>query len=500
MRPIRKIVVLGANGAMGSGSGAVFASAGIPTVFLARTLEKAEAGRARAEQLPKGKVAAEVDRGRHLRRRSRARRRRRRSHLRGGRRGPRDQARGVRADRQRARAGLDRRDGVVGPLDRGDVRGPQRRLPQALPRRPPVQPADDDRRHASSSRTPSTDRERRRASCARCSRRRSAASSIECADTPAFAGNRIGFKVLNEVAQLAEEHGVAYMDQLVGPHTGRALAAARDDRSRRLGRPQGDRRQPPREHARRGARVRSRCPRTCSAASSAVTSAARRATRAASSASTARAPTPMHFVLDPTTGDYRPLAEVKPPMPAFVERMKAAIKRGQPPRGVRRAVPRRGQGRDAAPPRDARLHLATRSAASARSSSSARDVDRIMGFGFNWAPPSVLVDAIGAARTIELLDREASRSRPWSPRPRSPASRSTPRRMTRRASSPSPRSTERWCYMARAGARHRVRWRAAIRTGIADLAVCADWLVPCSALVRRRKEVSHAQRSTGRRR
>ena len=29
-----------------------------------------------------------------------------------------------------------------------------------------------------------------------------------------------------------------------------------------------------------------------------------------------------------------------------------------------------------------------------------------MGFGFNWAPPSVLVDAIGAARTIELLDRE----------------------------------------------------------------------------------------------
>src|SRR6476469_3980034 len=43
---------------MGSGSGAVFASAGIPTTFLARTLEKAEAGRARAEQLAKGKVPA----------------------------------------------------------------------------------------------------------------------------------------------------------------------------------------------------------------------------------------------------------------------------------------------------------------------------------------------------------------------------------------------------------------------------------------------------------
>jgi len=34
-----------------------------------------------------------------------------------------------------------------------------------------------------------------------------------------------------------------------------------------------------------------------------------------------------------------------------------------------------------------------------------RDVDRIMGFGFNWAPPSVLADAIGARRLIGLLDR-----------------------------------------------------------------------------------------------
>src|SRR5213079_1307892 len=57
MRPIRKIVVLGANGAMGSASGAVFAAAGIPTVFLARTIEKAEAGRTRAEQITKGNAS-----------------------------------------------------------------------------------------------------------------------------------------------------------------------------------------------------------------------------------------------------------------------------------------------------------------------------------------------------------------------------------------------------------------------------------------------------------
>jgi 3-hydroxyacyl-CoA dehydrogenase len=44
-----------------------------------------------------------------------------------------------------------------------------------------------------------------------------------CVDQPAFAGNRVGFKVLNEVAQLAQEHGVQYMDELVGPYTGRAM-------------------------------------------------------------------------------------------------------------------------------------------------------------------------------------------------------------------------------------------------------------------------------------
>jgi 3-hydroxyacyl-CoA dehydrogenase len=32
------------------------------------------------------------------------------------------------------------------------------------------------------------------------------------------------------------------------------------------------------------------------------------------------------------------------------------------------------------------------------------DVDRIMGYGFNWAPPSVLVDLIGAKRAIALLE------------------------------------------------------------------------------------------------
>ena len=47
---------------------------------------------------------------------------------------------------------------------------------------------------------------------------------MRTSDTPAFCGNRVGFKVLNECAQLADEHGAAYIDALLGPHTGRAMA------------------------------------------------------------------------------------------------------------------------------------------------------------------------------------------------------------------------------------------------------------------------------------
>ena len=36
---------------------------------------------------------------------------------------------------------------------------------------------------------------------------------------------------------------------------------------------------------------------------------------------------------------------------------------------------------------------------------SAADVDTIMSYGFNWAPPTVIVDLIGAKNIIELFGR-----------------------------------------------------------------------------------------------
>lgn len=70
---------------------------------------------------------------------------------------------------------------------------------------------------------PDTDRELLQSLCS-FSKKRLGRAVVECRDMPAFAGNRVGFKVLNECALLAEDHGVATIDYLIGRHTGRALA------------------------------------------------------------------------------------------------------------------------------------------------------------------------------------------------------------------------------------------------------------------------------------
>lgn len=46
---------------------------------------------------------------------------------------------------------------------------------------------------------------------------------IPALDVPAFAGNRIGFQFLNQAARAAEERGVLEVDTLLGTYTGRAL-------------------------------------------------------------------------------------------------------------------------------------------------------------------------------------------------------------------------------------------------------------------------------------
>jgi 3-hydroxyacyl-CoA dehydrogenase len=395
-RQIRNVVVLGANGAMGSGSGAVFAAAGIPTVFLARTKEKAEAGRARAESMVKSSAISKfITTGTYD------------------------------ADLEKAVAAADlifedvaedletkrtffarvdkvrKPDSIVATVSSGLSIAAMCAGQSDTFRKsflgihffnPPTMIVGCELiPHAGTDPTITAFvRELLAGPLGR--------EVIETSDTPAFAGNRVGFKVLNEVAQLAEEHGVAFMDQLVGPHSGRAMPplvtvdfvgwdvhkAIVDNL-----------------HANTNdeARAAFKLP----AYMQKGIDAGRLGNKTKGGFFKKDKDKSVH-VLDPKTGDYRPHAEVTKPLPAFVEQMKVSIRIGRYHRAM--DVFCTAEGKEANLLRQVVLgYISYGLNRVGEVVKQARDVDRIMGFGFNWAPPSVLADAIGARRTIQLLEQ-----------------------------------------------------------------------------------------------
>jgi 3-hydroxyacyl-CoA dehydrogenase len=404
MRSIRKVVVLGANGAMGSASGAVFAAAGIPTVFLARTLDKAEAGRARAEQLAKSAVAPDAiscgtyasDLGHALAdadlvfeavAEDLATKRELFSLI--------DRLRNADTIVATGSSGLSIRSlcaGLSAGFRRNFLGVHLFNPPTAIVGCELIPHASTDPGVVAIVRdflTASAGRE-----------------VVETSDTPAFAGNRVGFKLLNEVAQLAEEHGVAFMDQLIGPHTGRAMAPlatidlvgwdvhkaivdnlhanTHDIAHDQFRLPDYVQRGIERGHLGRKTRDKGGFFRL-----------------------DGKGPSARHLVLDPATGDYRPLSEVAPRRPAFADRMTSAIQTGHG-LGYRRAmeVLCAADGWEADLLRRILLgYISYGLGLVGEVVERPRDIDRIMAFGFHWAPPSVLVDAIGPGRTIVLLER-----------------------------------------------------------------------------------------------
>ena len=381
---------------MGSGAAALFAAAGVSTVLLARTREKAETGRTRAVKLVKGKLAA-IDIGTY----------------------DDDLVRAVgRADlvfeavtedlaiKREVLAVIDRlrpRGTIVatvtsglsiGTMCEGRSEDFQRHFvgihlynpPTALRGCELVPHRESD---------PEVVEGLRRFLEITLDR-----VVIECADTPAFAGNRIGFKLLNEVAQLAAEHGVAYMDQLVGTHTGRALAplATIDLVGWDVHKAIVDNLW---EHTNDEAHE-------CFALPAYIQDGIDRGhlgRKTRDKGGFFRIDGTTQFVLDPATGDYRPMSEVIRPVPEFIEHMNAALRDGDHPAAFDALV--RARGIDAALLRHILLgYISYGLGRVGEVVERARDVDRIMGFGFHWAPPTVLVDAIGAARTISLLERE----------------------------------------------------------------------------------------------
>lgn len=221
--------------------------------------------------------------------------------------------------------------------------------------------------------------------------------TVRTEDTPGFAGNRVGFKVLNQAAGLALEHGPMLIDRLIGPYTGRALAplatidlvgwdvhaaivdnifANTDDEAHAalalpafmrefigegvLGRKSGG------GFFKRDAEKR-------------------------------------RLVLEPKTGDYALASEVTLPALPFIERVSERHRYGDY-RGALAELAR-AEGEYA---RLARRVLAGYVSYALHRvgevTRSLRELDLIMGFGFNWAPPGVLVDAFGAGVLADMME------------------------------------------------------------------------------------------------
>jgi 3-hydroxyacyl-CoA dehydrogenase len=223
---------------------------------------------------------------------------------------------------------------------------------------------------------------------------------VKTTDTPAFCGNRVGFKVLNECAQLAEEHGVAYIDALIGPHTGRAMAPlatidfvgwdvhkaivdnlaqnTRDEANATFVLPTYMQKLIDKGH------LGDKTP--------ALGGFVMRAGKGKEAKT---------FVLDPRRGEYAPAA------PAALPEVAAKMKRLHRVGRYREAfdVFATAEGADATLLRKVILGYVSYGLGRVGEVVEApADVDRIMGYGFNWAPPSVLVDVIGARRTVQLLE------------------------------------------------------------------------------------------------
>jgi 3-hydroxyacyl-CoA dehydrogenase len=400
-RGIRKVVIVGANGTMGAGSGAIFALAGIPTVLLARTREKAEAGRARADQMTKGKLAdAPITCGSYA------------------------------DDLATALAGADlvlecvaedlaaKRD-IFAPID--GLRAPGTIVATVSSGLSIAgmcaERSADFRRHflgihlfnpptmiVGCELIPHAGTDPGVVAIVRdllaTTLRREV---VETKDTPAFAGNRLGFKVLNEVAQLAEEHGAAFMDQLVGSHTGRVLpplatidlvgwdvhkaivdnlyATTHDVAHDAFRLPAFMQRGIELGHLGRKTRDKGGFFRL-----------------------QGKGPEAVQLVLDPATFDYRPLAEVAPRLPAFVAEMKTAAASRDLPGAMAALCGDTGSIGELLR-RVVLGYVSYGLGLVGEVVARPRDIDRIMAFGFGWAPPSVIVDAIGPARTVTLLDR-----------------------------------------------------------------------------------------------
>jgi 3-hydroxyacyl-CoA dehydrogenase len=214
-------------------------------------------------------------------------------------------------------------------------------------------------------------------------------------DRPAFVGNRVGFKVLNETAQLAAEHGVAFIDYLIGPHTGRAMAPLAtidlvgwDVHKAIVDNVYANCEDEARECFKMPTYMEKGLAAGCLG------------DKSPERGGFYKKDGKEVFALDPKTGKHEPL---KQPAPIeFVEKMKSLNRVGKYTEAMR--VLAEAKGADADLCRKVVLgYISYGLNRVGEVAESPADVDTIMSYGFNWAPPCTLVDLIGAKKTIDLL-------------------------------------------------------------------------------------------------
>jgi 3-hydroxyacyl-CoA dehydrogenase len=226
-----------------------------------------------------------------------------------------------------------------------------------------------------------------------------------CRDMPAFAGNRVGFKVLNECAQLAAEHGVGFIDYLIGPYTGRAMPplATVDLVGWDVHRAIVDN-----VHAntKDEAHDAFQLPTYVAELIEEGHLGNKTPERGGFYRRTKEDGKPLNLVLDPKSGGYKSPADVKiEPIP-FVEKMRELHRVGRYGEAFRVFLAATGREADLA--RKVVLGYVSyglNRVGDGEVVAEPSDVDKIMGFGFNWAPPTVLADVMGVKETIQALGK-----------------------------------------------------------------------------------------------
>jgi 3-hydroxyacyl-CoA dehydrogenase len=225
---------------------------------------------------------------------------------------------------------------------------------------------------------------------------------VRTADTPGFAGNRVGFKLLNEAAQLAEQHGPLLLDRVLGPYTGRALAplATIDLVGWDVHQAIVDNLY---EHTRDEAHATLELPESMRRLIAGGTLG-----RKSGGGFFKRDESKRTFCLDLETGRYVPADEVRLPDLGFVERV-AALHRAGDHRGAWLELVRAPEPSAALARRVIAGYIAYAFERVGEVTASIHGIDRIMASGFNWAPPGALVDTIGLDETQRMIERAGVR-------------------------------------------------------------------------------------------